>query len=96
MHDTLLFFSKSQKGDHTFNPLYGYEELAESTRKRFGTRKQNAKFTPSGKRKPGTKNERSKGPVLSDVWEIGISMGAPSSAADPHCGPFASSSESPT
>lgn len=71
MHDILLFYSKSPGGAHCFQTLYGFEKLAPSTQKTFGTRKQVADFS-SGHRKPGLREEQSPGPPLSDVWEIGI------------------------
>lgn len=69
MHDIILFYTKSD--NHTFNTLYGYETLAESTLKTFGKKKQIADFS-SGHRKPGRLEEETEGPPLSDVWEIGI------------------------
>lgn len=69
MHDVLLFFTKG-KG-HTFNTLYGYESLAESTLKTFGTKKQKADFS-SGRRKPSVEEGESSGPPLSDVWDVSI------------------------
>ncbi|HLM73362.1 MAG TPA: site-specific DNA-methyltransferase, partial [Polyangiaceae bacterium] len=71
MHDVLLFYTRSASGGHCFNTLYGYEELAASTKKTFGTRRQVADFS-SGHRKPGKKDEESPGPPLSDVWDVGI------------------------
>jgi site-specific DNA-methyltransferase (adenine-specific) len=71
MHDVLLFYTRSAAGQHCFNTLYGYEELAASTKKTFGTRRQVADFS-SGHRKPGKKDEESPGPPLSDVWDVGI------------------------
>lgn len=71
MHDVLLFYTRSAGGQHCFNTLYGYEELAASTKKTFGTRRQVADFS-SGHRKPGKMAEESRGPPLSDVWDIGI------------------------
>jgi site-specific DNA-methyltransferase (adenine-specific) len=71
MHDVLLFYTKSPGRDHCFNTLYGYEELAASTKKTFGTKRQVADFS-SGHRKPGRKEEESPGPPLSDVWDVGI------------------------
>ena len=71
MHDVLLYYSKSDRGEHTFETLYGYEKLAESTQKTFGTKKQLADFS-SGHRKPSTTAEETAGPPLSDVWEIGV------------------------
>lgn len=71
MHDVLLFYSKGPSPDRTFNVLFGYETLAESTLKTFGTRKQKADFS-SGHRKPSVEDVESQGPPLSDVWEVGI------------------------
>lgn len=71
MHDVLLFYTASPGNEHTFNVLYGYEQLAESTLKTFGTKKQKADFS-SGHRKPGVEEEETVGPPLSDVWEVGI------------------------
>lgn len=71
MHDVLLFYSKSPGGAHYFRTLYGYEALAASTLKTFGTKRQVADFS-SGHRKPNKLDEESPGPPLSDVWEIGI------------------------
>lgn len=71
MHDILLFYTRSAAGFHTFHTLYGYEELAESTKKTFGTKKQKADFS-AGHRKPGLTDEETLGPPLSDVWEIGV------------------------
>ncbi|MBK8256668.1 MAG: site-specific DNA-methyltransferase [Polyangiaceae bacterium] len=71
MHDVLLFYSKSDRGEHSFQTLYGYESLAPSTLKTFGTKKQLADFS-SGHRKPSTLNEETLGPPLSDVWEVGV------------------------
>lgn len=71
MHDVLLYYTKSDGGQHVFHTLYGYEELAASTRKTFGTKRQVADFA-SGHRKPSTTNEESAGPPLSDVWEVPV------------------------
>lgn len=71
MHDVLLFYSRSATGEHKFRALYGYEGLAESTLKTFGTKKQRADFS-SGHRKPSVVNEETQGPPLSDVWEVGV------------------------
>lgn len=68
MHDDILFYSRD--GAH-FEQLYGYESLAPSTLRTFGDREQRADFS-SGRRKPGRTERRSKGPPLSDVWEIGV------------------------
>ena len=71
MHDVLLFYTRSASGNHTFHTLHGYEELSESTKKTFGTRKQRADFS-NGHRRPGVADEETPGPPLSDVWEIGV------------------------
>lgn len=71
MHDVLFVYSRSPSGDHKFHTLYGYERLAESTLKTFGTRKQRADFS-SGRRKPGVEEGETPGPPLSDVWEVGV------------------------
>ncbi len=68
MHDVLLFYTARPSSDHTFNTLFGYEKLAESTLKTFGTRKQRADFS-SGHRKPGVEEGETQGPPLSDFWE---------------------------
>ena len=70
MHDVLLFYGKEPEG-HVFNTLYGYEQLAKSTLQTFGTKKQLADFS-SGKRKPSVEESESKGPPLSDVWEVSV------------------------
>ena len=69
MHDVLLFYTASRERAHTFNTLYGYEKLAESTLKTFGTRKQRADFS-SGHRKPGVEAGETQGPPLSDFWDL--------------------------
>jgi DNA modification methylase len=70
MHDVLLFYTASPERAHTFNTLYGYERLADSTLKTFGTRKQRADFS-SGHRKPGVEDGETAGPPLSDYWDLG-------------------------
>jgi site-specific DNA-methyltransferase (adenine-specific) len=71
MHDVLLFYSRTPTADRTFHTMYGYEKLAESTLKTYGTKKQIADFS-SGHRKPSTEEVESPGPPLSDVWEVSI------------------------
>jgi site-specific DNA-methyltransferase (adenine-specific) len=71
MHDVLLFYTARPGAEHTFHTLYGYEKLADSTLKTFGTRKQRADFS-SGHRKPGVEDNETQGPPLSDSWEIGV------------------------
>ena len=69
MHDVLLFYTASPGKLHTFNTLYGYEKLAESTLKTFGTKRQRADFS-SGHRKPSVENVDTQGPQLSDFWDV--------------------------
>jgi hypothetical protein len=69
MHDVLLFYGASPGNQQTFNVLYGYEKLAESTLKTFGTKKQKADFT-SGHRKPSVEEVDTEGPPLSDYWDL--------------------------
>ena len=70
MHDVLLFYTASPgNAVHTFNTLYGYEKLADSTLKTFGTRKQRADFS-SGHRKPSVEETETQGPTLCDFWDI--------------------------
>ncbi len=71
MHDVLLFYTASADNSHTFHTLYGYERLAESTLKTFGTKKQRADFS-SGRRKPSVEAGETPGPPLSDTWELGV------------------------
>lgn len=68
MHDDILFYARD--GTH-FEALYGYESLASSTLQTFGDREQVADFS-TGHRKPGKTQRKSKGPPLSDVWEVGV------------------------
>jgi site-specific DNA-methyltransferase (adenine-specific) len=69
MHDVVLFYTATARSEHTFPTLYGYEKLAESTLKTFGTKKQRADFS-SGRRKPGVEDAETQGPPLSDYWEV--------------------------
>ena len=71
MHDVLLFYGRDCSAERTFHALHGYEKLADSTLRRFGTKKQKADFS-SGHRKPSTEDEDAQGQPLSDVWDIGI------------------------
>jgi site-specific DNA-methyltransferase (adenine-specific) len=81
MHDVLLFYTASPGKLHTFNTLYGYERLADSTRKTFGTKKQRADFS-SGHRKPGVEDVDTQGPQLSDFWDLDdVETGHPASDA---------------
>ena len=49
--------------------LFGYEKLADSTLKTFGTKKQRADFS-SGHRKPSVEEVDTEGPPLSDYWDL--------------------------
>jgi DNA modification methylase len=69
MHDVLLFYAAAPGTGHTFHTLYGYESLAASTLKTFGTRKQRADFS-SGRRKPGVEDQETQGPPMSDYWDL--------------------------
>jgi site-specific DNA-methyltransferase (adenine-specific) len=82
MHDVLLFYTASPGNQQTFNVLYGYERLADSTLKTFGTKKQKADFT-SGHRKPSVEDGDTQGPPLSDYWDLAEieTTGAPLSDA---------------
>jgi DNA modification methylase len=71
MHDVLLFYTRGPGAEHVFHTLYGYEELAASTKKTFGTKKQRADFS-GGHRRPGRTEEETAGPPLSDVWEVSV------------------------
>jgi DNA modification methylase len=69
MHDVLLFYTAESDNSHAFNVLYGYETLAASTLKTFGTKKQRADFS-SGHRKPSVEQRDTEGPPLADFWDI--------------------------
>jgi site-specific DNA-methyltransferase (adenine-specific) len=69
MHDVLLFYAASPGNQQTFNVLYGYEKLADSTLRTFGTKRQKADFT-SGHRKPSVEDSDTAGPPLSDHWDL--------------------------
>lgn len=69
MHDVILFYTVGGGNEHVFTTLYGYEKLAESTLKTFGTKKQRADFS-SGHRKPGIDDTETQGPPLTDFWDI--------------------------
>ncbi len=69
-HDILLFYSKSDTRERTFNQLF--MERAPSTLKRFGTAKIISGHDENGKRVPSqTSNEDSEGVRQDDVWDIG-------------------------
>ena len=81
MHDVLLFYTASPGNAHTFETLYGYEKLAASTLKTFGTKRQQADFS-SGRRKPGVRDEETLGPPLSDYWDLDEPAGRGAPLAD--------------
>lgn len=69
-HDVLLFYSKTQIRERTFNQLF--MERAPSTLKRFGTAKIISGYDESGRRLPSkTEKQESAGVRQDDVWEIG-------------------------
>jgi DNA modification methylase len=70
MHDTLLVYAAS--GAHTFRALHGYEPLADSTQRTFGTSRQRAVIRDKQRTKSETTDEQSTGPLLSDVWDIPV------------------------
>jgi DNA modification methylase len=69
MHDVLFFYTANPGAVHRFHVLYGYETLADSTRKTFGTKKQRADFS-AGHRKPSVEEKESAGPPLTDYWDL--------------------------
>jgi DNA modification methylase len=69
-HDVLLRYTKNRDGEATFNQLY--DELAESTLKTWGTKKQNAVFRDGVRIKSSTLEEESPGVPMGDVWDISI------------------------
>ena len=69
MHDVLFYYAATGDDEHTFHTLHGYEPLAPSTLKTFGTKKQRADFS-SGHRKPSVEDVETPGPPLSDFWDI--------------------------
>jgi DNA modification methylase len=69
-HDVLLRYTKNRDGEATFNQLY--DELAESTVKTWGTKKQNAVFQGGKRIKSSTLDEESPGVPMGDVWDISI------------------------
>ncbi|WP_409561743.1 site-specific DNA-methyltransferase [Hyphomicrobium sp. MC8b] len=69
-HDNLLCYCKSaEKSDErTFNQLE-YEPPSQGTLRRWGGKKQQARFDDSGRRTAHDTEEDSQGSPLSDVWE---------------------------
>lgn len=69
-HDVILFYSRSQGRERTFNQLY--MERAASTLKRFGKAKIISGYDEDGRRVPSEMaDEESEGVRQDDVWEIG-------------------------
>lgn len=69
MHDVLFWFAGP---GHTFHELHGLEPLSVTTQKTFGTSKQQAQFDEFGNRASVQTAEVTKGPPLSDVWDIPV------------------------
>ena len=67
MHDVILRYSRGSTP--TWNQLY--EPLAESTQKRFGTKKQVADFS-TGRRLPRQTEQESPTAPMRDVWDVSI------------------------
>ncbi|MFZ5895560.1 MAG: DNA methyltransferase [Myxococcota bacterium] len=63
-------YTKDRNGEATFNQPYG--ELAKSTVKTWGTKKQNAVFRGGKQIKSSTLAEESPGVPMGDVWDISI------------------------
>ncbi|MEO8178509.1 MAG: DNA methyltransferase, partial [Deltaproteobacteria bacterium] len=70
MHDVLLFYTKAGGKEYTFNQLY--DELAESTVKTWGTKKQTAVFEDGRRLRSSIGESESSGAKMSDVWHIKI------------------------
>ena len=69
-HDVILFYSKSDSRERTFNQLF--MERAPSTVKRFGKSKIISGYDESGRRKPSqVEDVESEGVRQDDVWNIG-------------------------
>lgn len=69
MHDTIFWYAKRKSSERPWKQQY--EELAPSTLKTWGTKKQVADFS-EGYRKPSQTEEESSGALMSDVWDIGV------------------------
>ncbi|MBM4284011.1 MAG: site-specific DNA-methyltransferase [Deltaproteobacteria bacterium] len=69
-HDVILFYTKSESKERTFNQLY--MDRALSTQKRFGSAKIISGYDETGRRIPSQTEERdSEGVRMDDVWDIG-------------------------
>ena len=68
-HDVILFYSKSENPDRTFNKKY--MERSESTLKRFGNAQIISAYDEAGNRLPSqTSEDESLGVPLDDVWDV--------------------------
>lgn len=67
-HDSILFYSKSNSKQRTFNTLY--IERSPSTKKRFGNAKIISTHSSNGQRQPSQTNGESDGVAMDDVWDI--------------------------
>ena len=67
MHDVIFWYTNGHDKPETWNQLYG--ELAESTKKTWGTKQQVADFS-EGYRKPSQTEKESPGAPMRDVWEF--------------------------
>ena len=68
-HDVILFYSRTDRKDRTFNQLF--MPRAASTLKRFGTAKIVSGHDDSGARVPSQELGESSGARMDDVWDIG-------------------------
>ena len=69
-HDVILFYSRSDSRNRTFNQLF--MERAASTLRRFGTSKILSGYNDNGQRLPSkTDDQESEGVRQDDVWNIG-------------------------
>lgn len=67
-HDVILFYSKSDSKDRTFNTLF--VERSPSTQKRFGNAKIVSSHDSKGQRQPSQTEGQSEGVPMDDVWDI--------------------------
>jgi site-specific DNA-methyltransferase (adenine-specific) len=68
-HDTLFFYTKADRNNHTFNQMF--MERAASTRKRFGAAKIVSARDAAGRRLPSAvEDAESEGVRQDDVWDI--------------------------
>jgi len=70
MHDTILWYAKDTTVDRPFHEMH--RPLSKGTLKRWKGRKQKAVFDKKGKRLARSEEAKSKGALMSDVWEISI------------------------